>query len=419
MPMSPNFEKRLFNKLPKIIEEFGTPFHVYDEEGIIETCELVKNSFKDIYGFQEYYAVKVLPNPEIMKTISSVGFGFDCSSTMELELAESIDVTGEKVMFTSNNTTQKDFEEALKRNVIINLDDISLIDKIHGPFPALICFRYNPGPDRTGNSIIGNPVEAKYGITKEQLIPAYKKAQDKGAKRFGIHTMVCSNERNYEYMLETVRMLLSLCLTLKKELDIECEFMNMGGGIGIPYKKEDNEFDIQKLGECLHEILEDFKKENNFVPKLFMESGRYITGPSGVLVSRVINRKETYQTHVGVDTGMEALMRPAMYGAYHHITVLDKNGKIITADERESEIVNVVGAICENCDRLATQRDLPKTIEGDIIVTHDTGAHGLAMGFNYNGRLRPQELYLKKDGSVKRIRRAETNEDLWRTLREI
>lgn len=416
--MSSNFEKRLFQKLPKIIEEFGTPFHVYDEEGIMETCSLVKNSFKDIYGFQEYYAVKALPNPEIMKTISSQGFGFDCSSTMELELAESVGITGEKVMFTSNNTTQKDFEEALKRNVIINLDDISLIDKIPGKFPELICFRYNPGPDRTGNSIIGNPVESKYGITKEQLIPAYKKAQEKGAKRFGIHTMVCSNERNYEYMVETVRMLLSLCLSLKKELDIECEFMNMGGGIGIPYKKDDNEFDIQKLGVDLHEILEEFKKENNFVPKLFMESGRYITGPSGVLVSRVINRKEIYQTHVGVDTGMEALMRPAMYGAYHHITVLDKDGEVITNEERGNEIVNVVGAICENCDRLATQRELPKTIEGDIIVTHDTGAHGLAMGFNYNGRLRPQELFLKSDGTVKRIRRAETNEDLWRTLRE-
>ncbi len=426
MPMSKEFEGRLFHKLPSIIEQFGTPFHIYDEQGIIDTCLGLKSAFKRFVGFQEFFAVKALPNPHVMKTIHEhSGFGFDCSSIMELQLAEHIDAVGDLIMFTSNNSTRQDFIEAMQCGAIINLDDISLINKIPDmrpnvpeAFPHLICFRYNPGPERTGNSIIGKPKEAKYGITKDQLIPAYEAAQNRGAKRFGIHTMVCSNELSYQYMVATVRRLLELCLTLKEELGICCEFMNMGGGIGIPYKPNENVFDIVSLAEEVGHIMDTFEALHDFCPKLFMESGRYITGPSGVLVSRVINRKEIYETHVGVDTGMEALMRHAMYGAYHHVTILDSQGKQMSSDMRPDEIVNVVGAICENCDRLATQRVLPKTIEGDIVITHDTGAHGSAMGFNYNGRLRPQELYLQANGNVRRIRRAETQEDLWRTLRE-
>lgn len=420
MPMSPQFEARLFSRLPEIIRQFGTPFHLYDEKGIFETCMKVREAFAWPANFQEFFAVKALPNPAVLSTIKQAGFGFDCSSVMELQLAGSVGARDCAVMFTSNNTTRYDFEEAMSRGVIINLDDISLISKVPEPFPSLICFRYNPGKERTGNSIIGKPEEAKYGITKDQLVPAYRAARDRGAKRFGIHTMVCSNERNYEYMVDTVRMLISCCFTLEKELGIVCEFINIGGGLGIPYKPEDQAFNLEALGlEAQRLLSAAYRTKPNSQPKLFMESGRYITGPSGVLVSRVINRKETYQTHVGVDTGMEALMRHAMYGAYHHITVLDEGGRVVTVEERGSEVVNVVGAICENCDRLATQRELPRTIEGDIIVTHDTGAHGHAMGFNYNGRLRPPELYLEINGTVKMIRRAETNEDLWRTLREV
>jgi diaminopimelate decarboxylase len=417
--MLPEFKERLFKMLPSLIGDFGTPFHIYDMTGIIETSHRLLDAFRGVQNFQEYFAVKALPNPTILALLRKyAGFGFDCSSTMELELAEAVGAWGHDIMFTSNNTTHNDFHEAMERGALINLDDISLVAKVPDPFPETICFRYNPGPDRTGNSIIGNPVEAKYGITKEQLVPAYKAACDRGARHFGIHTMVCSNELNYKYMVETVRMLLDLCLTLNHELGIAVEFINMGGGIGIPYKPEDKPFELEKLGEEISTMLLTFHMVSGFLPKLLMESGRFITGPHGVLVSRVINRKDTYQTHVGVDAGMESLMRHAMYGAYHHMTVLNSKGKRVKDTERGYEIVNVVGAICENCDRLATQRQLPVTVEGDIIVTHDTGAHGIAMGFNYNGRLRPQELLLKSDGTVLRIRRAETNEDLWRTLRE-
>lgn len=419
MPMSAAFEDRLFPRLPEIIAKYGTPFHIYDEQGIMDICVRLKEAFLGIDGFQEYFAVKALPNPQVMKIIMREGFGFDCSSAMELELARYVGAHGERIMFTSNNTTESEFNEAAYHHAIINLDDISMIDKVPDPFPELICFRYNPGPDRTGNAIIGKPVEAKYGITKEQLVPAYKAARERGAKRFGIHTMVCSNERNYEYMVETVKMLLSLVFTLKDELGIICGFMNMGGGIGIPYKPDDAPFDLEKLGKTVYNLLYLFRAEHGFAPKLFMESGRYMTGPHGVLVSHVINRKEIYETHVGVDTGMQALMRHGMYGAYHHITVLDLVGRPVSVVERGAEVVNVVGSICENIDRLATQRELPRMKEGDIVITHDTGAHGHAMGFNYNGRLRPQELLLRKDGSVLRIRRAETNEDLWRTLMEV
>ena len=417
--MSKDFEGRLCGRLPEIIERFGTPFHIYDEAGIMDTCVRLKEVFRGIEGFQEYFAVKALPNPHVMKIFMRQGFGLDCSSSMELELAEYVGAYGEHIMFTSNNTEECEFVEASDCGAIINIDDISMVSKVPAPFPELICFRYNPGPERTGNAIIGNPVEAKYGITKEQLVPAYKAARERGAKRFGIHTMVCSNELNFEYMVETVNMLLKLSLTLRNELGITCEFINMGGGIGIPYKPEDKPFDLEELGLTVYGLLHRFRTGNGFAPKLFMESGRYMTGPHGVLVSRVINRKEIYQTHIGVDAGMEALARHGIYGAYHHATVLDSQGRFVSHEERGTEVVNIVGSMCENNDRLATQRELPRTVIGDIMLTHDTGAHGLAMTGNYNSRLRPQELFLREDGSVLRIRRAENNADLWRTLDEI
>ena len=415
MPMSHAFQRRLFPKLPAIAEKFGTPFHFYDEDGIRTTGEYLKGAFRGhCHGFREFYAVKALPNPRILEIMLDLGFGFDCSSTHEVELALYVGARGEDIMFTSNNTTKHEFAVAQAAGAIINLDDVNLISKVPNPFPELVCFRFNPGESRTGNSIIGAPHESKYGITWKQLVPAYHAVKERGATRFGIHTMVCSNQRNYRYMIDTVRMLLGLVATLELELDIRCEFINMGGGIGIPYKPRQGEVDIEAMAEGIEALIQNFRLRYGWTPRLFMESGRYITGPHGVLVNRVINRKEIYQTHVGVEVAMPGLMRHAIYGAYHHATVLDKDGVVVT--NRPKEKVNIVGPICENCDRLATGRILPRTVEGDFIVTHDTGAHGLAMGFNYNGRTRPQELLLRSDGSVERIRRAETNDDLWRTL---
>lgn len=412
MPMSKDFEQRLHPILRDVAAHFATPFHIYDERGILEQGERLKRAFAGVKGFQEFYAVKALPNPEILKLMHAMGFGFDCSSIPELVLARKAGATPERIMFTSNNTEQHEFECALEEGgSIINLDDVSLIPKLalRGSFPTLICFRYNPGPRKVGGSIIGNPVEAKYGVTHEQIVEAYRKAKELGAKRFGLHTMVCSNTKEHPYMVDTVRLLLEVATTLRKELGIDLEFINMGGGIGIPYKLDDPVFDIEALATECARLLEGFHITHASRPAIVMESGRWMTGPHGVFVTTVINRKEIYETHVGVDGGMTGLMRHGMYGAYHHSTVLGGEG-------RETEVVNVVGAICENCDRLATQITLPKTKEGDLIITHDTGAHGLAMGFNYNGRLRPKELMFRTDGTVELIRREEEMADLFATL---
>jgi diaminopimelate decarboxylase len=315
-------------------------------------------------------------------------------------------------MFTSNNTTDEEFDLAFSNcGSIINLDDISLIDKLP-KMPELICFRYNPGPDRTGNAIIGNPVEAKYGLSTEQFVPAYKKAKEAGAKRFGLHAMVASNELNEDYIIETARMLLTQIEKIGKELDIEFEFINIGGGMGIPYKPEDKPMDLEKMGKEITALIKDFAQSNSYEPALHMESGRYMTGPHGVLATKVVNRKSIYREYVGVDASMSALMRPGIYGAYHHIEIPGKEG-----DDIKKEIIDVTGSLCENIDKFAVQRELPVLEEGDIVVIEDTGAHGHAMGFAYNGRLRPMELLLTEDDNVKMIRREETNEDYFATLK--
>lgn len=411
MPMSSDFKNRLFTRLPAIAEYFGTPFHIYDEKGILETGERLKKVFGELPGFREYFAVKALPNPSIMKIMQSMGFGFDCSSVAELELARGIHASGEDIFFTSNNTSSEDFKAAQEKGgCILNLDDISLIPKVP-QMPETICFRFNPGPERTGNAIIGNPVEAKYGITRAQVLPAYEEAKKRGARRFGIHTMVVSNERNYTYMVETVRMLLSLAEEIKKALGIRIEFLNMGGGLGIPYRPEDKPLDLEAMGREIVALFRAFEKKHGYMPRFAMESGRFMTGPHGVLVTKAINRKDIYRSYIGVDACMSALMRPGIYGAYHHVDVLGKN------PSPEDSLVDVVGSLCENNDKFAVQRPLPPIVDGDILIIHDTGAHGHAMGFNYNGRIRPQELLLKKDGSTIRIRRAETLEDLFATLK--
>ena len=410
MPMSEEFKEKLFTQIREISAYFDTPFHIYDEAGIKTTSQHLIKSFSGIEKFREYYAVKALPNPKILSIIKEMGFGFDCSSVPELILSRQVGGRGDDLMFTSNNTSPEEFKAAAADGgSILNLDDINLIDKIP-EMPETICFRYNPGAERDGNGIIGRPLEAKYGVSRDQIIEAYRRARDRGAKRFGLHTMLASNELNHEYMVTTTRMLFDVVEKIQKELEIPFDFINIGGGLGIPYKPDEAPLNLEAMGREISELFQQFKATHNYMPALYMESGRYITGPHGALVVTAINRKDIYRTYIGVDACMSALMRPALYGAYHHIDVVGANGS------GETKVVDVVGSLCENNDKFAIQRELPVIADGDILVIHDTGAHGHSMGFNYNSTLRPQELLLKEDGSVSMIRRAETNSDYFATL---
>ncbi len=410
MPMPPDFEDRLNPILKDVVAHFGTPFHIYDETGLRKTGRNLIDAFANITGFKEYFAVKALPNPHILKIMREIGFGFDCSSIAELVLSRRIGAAGEEIMFTSNNTSREEFVAAAEGGgSILNLDDLSLVEKVPH-MPELICFRYNPGASRTGNHIIGNPVESKYGLTREQLPLAFEQARDRGAVRFGLHTMLASNELDHLYIVETAEMLLEMVARLGDDLGIRFEFINIGGGLGIPYQPDQEPLDIATMAVEITKHLHAFEKEYGSVPRLYMESGRYIMGHHGVLVTEAISRKEIYRTYVGVDACMSALMRPAMYGAYHHISVHGKSSGT------RKEKVDVVGSLCENNDKFAINRRLPKIDDGDLLIIHDTGAHGHSMGFNYNGRLRPQELLLRLDGSVELIRRAETLDDHFATL---
>jgi diaminopimelate decarboxylase len=415
MPMSKAFRDRLFHRLPEIIRYFGTPFHIMDEQGIIDTGENLKKAFSNVFGFREFFAVKALPVPAVLGIMQRLCFGVDCSSPSELVLARRHGFSGMDIMFSSNNTSIELFElSQAEGGCILNIDDISMIDRVP-VFPELICFRYNPGERRTGNQIIGIPVEAKYGLRHDQLVDAYRHAIKRGAKRFGLHTMIVSNELNSDYMVATVRMLLEVMEMVSRELDIRFEFFNIGGGIGIPYRPEDKPFDIAALVTEAETLLDDFRKEHGYVPALYVESGRFMTGSHGVLVATVVNRMSKYREYVGIDaTTWAANVRPAVYEtAYHHVTILDPAGNSKSGGE---EVVDVVGPLCENSDKFARQRLLPKTEIGDIMVQHDTGAHTPAMASNYNGWLRPQILMLRTDGSVELIKRTETMEDLFATL---
>ncbi len=353
MPMSADFQRRLSPVLPRVAEAFGTPFHIYDEIGIRSTGERLKGAFSGVAEFREYYAVKALPNPAVLRIMAEMGFGFDCSSIPEIELARRVGAAGEDILFTSNNTTVEEMEACLAVGGILNLDDVTLIPKVPR-MPELICFRYNPGPRRTGNAIIGNPVEAKYGVAHEQIVDAYREVRDRGARRFGLHTMICSNERNAGYFVETVRMLLEVVEEVQDALGIRFEFVNMGGGLGIPYRPDDEPLDLESMAAGIAGLLEEFGRTHGYVPRLLMESGRYMTGPHGVLVPRCINHKHIYREYVGVDACMSALMRPAIYGAYHHVTVHGKE------DAAADTVVDVVGSLCENNDKFAIQRPLPR-----------------------------------------------------------
>ncbi|WP_163340072.1 diaminopimelate decarboxylase [Desulfopila sp. IMCC35008] len=409
MPLSSSFADRLYPALPQICDHYGTPFHIYDEEGIRETCRQLRNAFSGIDNFREFYAVKALPNPAILKIMKDMGFGFDCSSNTELILSRQAGGRGEEIMFTSNNTGSDEFETAFADGgCILNLDDISLLPKVTA-VPDLICFRYNPGARRSGNDIIGTPTESKYGVSHEQIVEAYRQAKARGATRFGLHTMLASNELQYSYMVQTAEMLLELVEEISTELDITFEFINIGGGLGIPYRPDQEPLNLEAMGAEITTLFVNFKSRHGYMPGLYMESGRFMTGPHGALVVKAINRKDIYRTYIGVDACMSALMRPALYGAYHHIEVYGKT-------DNNKQVVDVVGSLCENNDKFAIQRNLPVIEENDILIIHDTGAHGSAMGFNYNGKLRPKELLLCSDSTVELIRREETKEDYFATL---
>lgn len=408
-------EKKLpFTKdfIKKVIEKYPTPFHIYDEKAIIANAKRFQKAFS--WGtFKEYFAVKACPNPSIINILKGLGIGADCSSLPELIMSDKVGITGENIMFTSNQTPKEEYVKAKELGAIINLDDITHIPylKKYAGIPELICFRYNPGPLRTGNAIIGNPVESKYGLTKEQIFDAYKEVRDLGAKRFGIHSFVISNELNRASYVETAKMLFELAVELKNKIDIRLEFVNLSGGIGIPYKPEQDAVDLEKLGEEIRQLYDKIVVPNGLDPlKIYSECGRMITGPYGFLVTTAIHHKNIYKNYIGVDACSANLMRPALYGAYHHITVLGKEGAPL--DNK----YDVVGSLCENSDKFAIDRNLPKIDDGDILVIHDTGAHGYAMGYNYNGKLRSAELLLREDGSIKLIRRAETIDDYFSTL---
>jgi diaminopimelate decarboxylase len=409
-------EKKLpFTKseIENVVQKHPTPFHIYDERGIRENARRFLKAFSWNPDFKEYFAVKACPNPTILKLLKNLGFGADCSSLAELALSERIGIAGDNIMFTSNDTPAVEYIKARQLGAIINLDDISHIDylKRHAGVPEVISIRYNPGPRRTGNSIIGNPIESKYGFTHEQAFEGYKRLHQLGARHFGLHSFIISNDIDRSHYVATARMLFELAVEVKSEIGIRIEFVNLSGGLGIPYKPEQDAVDIETLGREIREVYDEVIKPAGLDPlKIFTECGRYITGPYGYLISTAIHKKNIYREYVGLDSCMANLMRPAIYGAYHHITVMGKENAPC------DHVYDVTGSLCENNDKFAIQRELPKIEIGDLVVIHDAGAHGFAMGFNYNGKLRSAELLLKEDRSVELIRRAETLDDYFATM---
>jgi diaminopimelate decarboxylase len=400
-------------EIEAIIAKHPTPFHIYDEKAIRENARHLNAAFTWAPGFKEYFAVKATPNPSILQVVKEEGFGADCSSLTELMLAERTGITGENIMFTSNDTPAAEFRKAVALGAIINLDDITHIAALEAAtgIPDLICFRYNPGPLKKGNAIIGTPEDAKYGLTKPQLFEAYRIMKEKGVRRFGLHTMVASNELDPYYFIETAKLLFELVAEISQTVGIRFEFINLGGGIGIPYRPNQNPVDLGIVSQGIRRYYEELICANNLAPlRILMENGRMVTGPYGYLVTTVLHQKTIYKNYIGLDACMANLMRPGIYGSYHHITVLGKETAPL------DHTYDVTGSLCENNDKFAIDRLLPRIDRGDIMVIHDTGAHGHAMGFNYNGKLRSAELLLKPDGSVQLIRRAETPADYFATL---
>ena len=403
-------------QIDEIAKTYPTPFHIYDEKGIRENARRFKQAFSWNKGFREYFAVKATPNPFIMKILQEEGCGFDCSSYTELLLSDEVGAKKHDIMFSSNETPDLDFKEAYKLGAIINLDDfthIDILDKLTG-IPETICCRYNPGgafkTDGSTN-VMDTPRDAKYGMTHEQIIEAYKILKQKGAKKFGMHAFLASNTLTNDYYPTLARIMFEAAVEIKEKAGVELSFINLSGGVGVDYSPADNQNDILEIGAKVKKAYDEV-----LVPAgmgdvaIFTECGRFMLAPYGGLVTTAIREKHIYKEYIGVDACAANLMRPAIYGAYHHITVLGKE------NEPCDHTYDVVGGLCENCDKFAKDRKLPKIDMGDRLFIHDAGAHGFSMGYNYNGKLRSAELLLREDGSVKLIRRAETPEDYFATF---
>lgn len=410
-------EKKPFvtkEQVEEIVKKYPTPFHIYDEKGIRENARKVKEAFAWNPGFREYFAVKATPNPFLINILREYGCGTDCSSKTELMLSKAIGCKGEEIMFSSNDTPPEEFVYANKLGAIINLDDfthIDVIDKLIG-IPETISCRFNPGGlFSIANSIMDNPGDAKYGFTKEQLIEGFKILKAKGAKNFGIHSFLASNTVTNDYYPSLAKILFELAVEIKNKTGCHIKFINLSGGVGIPYKPDGTPNDILAIGEGVHKVYDEVLVPNGMGDvAIYTEMGRFMMGPYGGLVTRVGNMKHTYKEYIGTDACAVNLMRPAMYGAYHHITVLGKENEL--CDHK----YDVTGSLCENNDKFAIDRMLPEIEIGDYLFIHDTGAHGFSMGYNYNGKLRSAELLLKENGEVQMIRRAETPEDYFRTF---
>ena len=402
-------------QLKEITKTYPTPFYLYDEKGIRENARALKEAFAWNPGYKEYFAVKATPNPYLINILRDYGCGCDCSSMTALMLSDAIGVRGEDIMFSSNDTPAEEFAYAAKLGAVINLDDythIDFLEKTIGYIPKTISCRYNPGGVfQISNDIMDNPGDSKYGMTKEQLFDAYRVLMKKGAKRFGIHAFLASNTVTNEYYPMLAKVLFELAVELRKETGADIRFINLSGGIGIPYRPDQEENDIRVIGEGVRRVYEEV-----LVPAgmgnvaIYTELGRFMMGPYGCLVTKAIHEKHTHKEYIGCDACAVNLMRPAMYGAYHHITVMGKE------NEPSDHVYDVTGSLCENNDKFAIDRELPKIDKGDLLVIHDTGAHGFAMGYNYNGKLKSAELLLKEDGSVQLIRRAETHKDYFATF---
>ena len=402
-------------KLQEIIREYPTPFHLYDEKGIRENARAVNEAFSWNKGFREYFAVKATPNPFLINILKDYGCGLDCSSMTELMLADALGFSGRDIMFSSNDTPAEEFVFAEKTGAIINLDDfthIEFLEKPIGRIPETISCRFNPGGIfQISNGIMDNPGDSKYGFTKDQLFEGFRILKEKGAKYFGVHAFLASNTVTNEYYPVLAKLLFETVVELKEATGCDIRFINLSGGVGIPYEPGQKPNDIRAIGEGVRKVFEEV-----LVPAglgdvaIYTEMGRFMMGPYGCLVTKAIHEKHTYKEYIGVDACAVNLMRPAMYGAYHHITVMGKDN---TACDHKYD---VVGSLCENNDKFAIDRMLPAIDKGDLLVIHDTGAHGFSMGYNYNGKLKSAEILLKEDGSFERIRRAETPKDYFATF---
>ena len=403
------------SQLENIAAKVGTPFHLYDEAALRANARAFNQAFAWVPGgFKNFYAVKALPNPHVLEALKQEGFGGDCSSIAELLLCEAVGIRGADIVFTSNDTPAEEFQKAHEMGALINLDDITHIAVLEralgGKLPEFLCFRYNPGPLKAGNAIIGRPAEAKYGFTREQIFEGYRILRDKGVKRFGLHTMVASNELSGDYHIETARILFELAVEVKAKLGIRLEFVNLGGGAGIPYRPGQQAVDLARVGRDIRSAYERTLTPAGLAPmRITMECGRMVTGPYGYLVSRVLHKKATYKNYVGLDSCMANLMRPALYGSYHHVTVPAR-------ECGARKVYDVTGSLCENNDKFAIDREIADPEIGDLVVIHDTGAHGHAMGFNYNGKLRSAEILWQGGADYRLIRRAETLADHFATL---